>query len=45
MKKNIMAGILVLVLALFAAINLQSADAYQIKADARQKKVPMGTKA
>ena len=44
MKKNIMAGILVLVLALFAAINLQSADAYQIKADARTKKVPMGTK-
>ncbi len=44
MKKNIMAGILVLILALFAAINLQSADAYQIKADARTKKVPMGTK-
>lgn len=44
MKKNIMAGILALVLALFGAYGIQSADAYQIKADAETKRVPMGTK-
>ncbi len=40
MKKNIMAGVLALVLAFFAL----QANAYQIKADAQTKKVPMGTK-
>ncbi len=40
MKKNILAGVLTLVLAFFAL----QADAYQIKADAATKKVPMGTK-
>jgi len=44
MKKNITAGFLALVFTLFAAFVIQTADAYQIKADAQTKKVPMGTK-
>lgn len=43
MKKNILAGVLALVLAFFATY-IQSADAYQIQADAATKRVPMGTK-
>lgn len=44
MKKNMLRGVLTLALALFAALSIQIADAYQIKADAQTKKVPMGTK-
>ena len=42
MKKNIMTGVLVLIMAAFGI--LQNAGAYQIQADAKTKKVPMGTK-
>ena len=37
MKKNMLRGVLTLALALFAALSIQIADAYQIKADAQTK--------